>query len=252
MVIARPDFKIAAAQVASVRGDIDRNVATHATAMAVAARCGVSLLVFPELSLTGYELDLAADLAMTPEDPRLEPLRDLARRHRIEAVVGAPLKNRGGKPTLSAISIGGTGPDRSYAKMHLGGDEPRFFAPGNTPLRLTVRGCGVGIAICADSSRPSHPEAYAAAGAEIYAAGVFLTAEWYQSDAPRLASHARRHGMLAVMANHGESVGSLESVGKSAAWTPDGEPLVQAAGTACMLVIASRTDGAWSGETIAL
>src|SRR5262245_53260102 len=58
------NFKIAAAQVPSVRGDIDANIAIHAAAMAAAARHGVTVLVFPELSLTGYEPDLAAELAM--------------------------------------------------------------------------------------------------------------------------------------------------------------------------------------------
>jgi predicted amidohydrolase len=58
---AMPDFKIAAAQVASVRGDIDRNIATHAAAMA-AAQAGISALAFPELSMTGYEPDLAAEI----------------------------------------------------------------------------------------------------------------------------------------------------------------------------------------------
>ena len=58
------DFKIAAAQVASVPGDIDRNIATHAAATAAAAQHGVSVLVFPELSLIGYEPSLAADPAL--------------------------------------------------------------------------------------------------------------------------------------------------------------------------------------------
>ncbi len=48
-------FRVAAAQVPSQRGDVERNVATHIAAIEAAARHGVSLLVFPELSLTGYE-----------------------------------------------------------------------------------------------------------------------------------------------------------------------------------------------------
>ena len=46
-----PDFRIAAAQVPSVRGDIDANIATHAATMSAAAKHAVSVLVFPELSL---------------------------------------------------------------------------------------------------------------------------------------------------------------------------------------------------------
>ncbi len=59
------EFKIAAAQVASVGGDITGNIRTHAAAIGSAAERGVSVLVFPELSLVGYEPDLADELAIT-------------------------------------------------------------------------------------------------------------------------------------------------------------------------------------------
>lgn len=87
------DFKIAAAQVTSVRGDIDRNIATHATAIGATAERGVSVLMFPELSLTGYEPDLATELAITVLDSRLVPLAKLAGQHQVEVIVGAPLRN---------------------------------------------------------------------------------------------------------------------------------------------------------------
>jgi len=112
-----PDFKIATAQIASVRGDIDGNIAAHAAAMAAAAKQGVSVLVFPELSLTGYEPDLAAELAITAADSRLVPLLALARQHQIEVIVGAPLRNGTAKPALGAILITASGATRTYRKM---------------------------------------------------------------------------------------------------------------------------------------
>jgi predicted amidohydrolase len=246
------DFRIAAAQVPSVRGKVEVNVRTHAAAMAVAADHGVSLVVFPELSLTGYELDLAAELAMSSDDPRLDPLIETAGRHGLEAVVGAPLSNGAGKPGLGAFVIGPGGVAATYRKMHLGGDEPTHFAPGDAPCVRRFGDHAVGLAICADSSKPSHSAGYAAAGAGVYATGVFLTPEWYQTDTPRLAAHAARHRMLVVMANHGASRGSLESVGKSAIWGPDGELLVRATGTASALLVASRTESGWRAERIGL
>lgn len=217
--------------------------------MAAAAKRGVSLLVFPELSLTGYELDLAADLAISATDKRLEPLLAEARRHDIEAVVGAPLQAAPGKPKLGAIVIGSNGVRATYHKMHLGGSEPRYFVPGDTPLLLAFGGHGVGIAICADSSQTTHPEAYAKSGAQIYAASVFLTREWYQTDVSRLAAYAAQYRMLTVMTNH---AASLESAGKSAVWTPEGDVLVQAVGTEETLLMASTVDGVWRGEALAL
>jgi predicted amidohydrolase len=49
------DFSIAAAQSSSIPGDIEANVARHAVFVRTAARAQVNLIVFPELSLTGYE-----------------------------------------------------------------------------------------------------------------------------------------------------------------------------------------------------
>jgi hypothetical protein len=166
-VIVCPDFKIAAAQIASVRGNIDANVVTHAAAIQAAGEHHVSVLVFPELSLTGYEPDLAMELAVSEDDSRLFLLIALSRQHQMEVVIGAPLRNLTGKPALGAIVITGDGAIRTYRKMHLGGSERTYFDAGEAPLALTVREHTVGIAICADSSRDTHPKAYADRGGHL-------------------------------------------------------------------------------------
>jgi len=247
-----PAFKIAAAQVPAVRGDIGANIATHADAMAAAARQGASVLVFPELSLTGYEPGLAAELAVATDDQRLAPLLALARQHRIAAVVGAPLCNGPGKPALGAIVISAEGTTRTYRKMHLGGDERDYFAPGVAPLAWAVAGHMVGVAICADSREPSHPQAYAELGADIYAAGVFLNQEWYETDVPRLSAYAARYRMLTVMANHAASVGTYTSVGRSAVWAPGGALLAQAEDANSALLIAIGNHSEWRAEVVGL
>ncbi len=62
-----PPLIIAAAQSSSIAGDLAGNIARHQRFMQMAAEHGVQLLVFPELSLTGYERGLAAQLALAPE-----------------------------------------------------------------------------------------------------------------------------------------------------------------------------------------
>lgn len=245
-------FKIAAAQVASIRGDIDANIAAHAAAIEAAAEHEVSVLVFPELSLTGYEPDLAAELAMLPTDRRLERLLALARQHHMKVVVGAPLRSGRAKPALGAIVIDAGGNTTSYSKMYLGSLERALFVAGDRPLAFTVSGHTVGVAICADSSQPTHPQAYATLGANIYAAGVFLNAEWYATDVPRMMDYAARFRMLTLMANHADSVGTYVSVGKSAAWAPGGALLAQAEGVEHALVIATSTNSGWRGDVVGI
>ena len=120
------------------------------------------------------------------------------------------------------------------------------------PLAFAAGSQTIGLAICADSSQPSHPRAYAEGGATVYAAGVFLNEEWYATDAPRLAAYAREHRLLVVMANHGASVGTYTSVGRSAVWAPGGDLLVQAEGTESALVIAPLNRGDWLCEVVRL
>jgi len=233
-----PELRIAAAQVPSIRGDFDSNLATHLEAIDEAARHGVSVLVFPELSLTGYEPDLAADLATTPDDPRFDALGERATRFGIEIVVGVPLVNGPRSPFLGAILFHSDGRRRTYRKMHLGSSERAWFTPGLEAATLESGGITIGLAICADASNSSHPERYAAAGASVYAAGVFLNEEWYSTDAPRLAAYAERLNMAVVMANHGESNGTLRSVGRSTIWAAGGETLAQATGAErCLLML---------------
>ncbi len=242
--------RVAVAQVASVRGDVARNIAAHAEAMRVARERGVSFVVFPELSLTGYELGLASSLAMRADDSRLKPLVDLARAYELGAVVGTPLQSGLDKPYLGAVIISGDGAVSTYRKMHLGGDEPDFFAPGDCPKVVSLREHTVGLAICADTAKPSHPETCIALGANIYAAGAFLTKEWYEGDSPRLQDYAKRYGITVLMANHGSSVGTLESWGRSAVWAPNGDLLSQVSGTQNALLIAESLGDRWRAQCV--
>ncbi len=69
--------RVAIAQVSPVLGDLDRNLRTHLERIESAREAGASLIVFPELSLTGYFLkDLTADVAMAPDHPVLARLAE--------------------------------------------------------------------------------------------------------------------------------------------------------------------------------
>jgi predicted amidohydrolase len=243
-------FTIAAAQIPSVRGDIAANLSAHEGAIRTAARHAVSMLVFPELSLTGYELDLAAALAFSVTDDRVRQLRDMAQRHRLTLVVGAPIATTADKPAIGAFVLTPDGDIQSYLKMHLGSSESEYCSPGMAPLTVNIDDQRIGLSICADSSRPSHARTYAELGAHIYAAGVFLTDEWYVTDVPRLQKFAQDFQMLTVMANQGASTGTYTSVGKSTIWEPGGKLLIQTSGVEKVLVTAVRGAGGWHGEII--
>lgn len=71
-------LRVGVAQVAVTLGDLAANLHKHEEYIAAARGQGVEVLVFPELSLTGYQLGRQVpDLAMTESDPRLLALAEL-------------------------------------------------------------------------------------------------------------------------------------------------------------------------------
>lgn len=243
-------FKIAAAQIATTPGNVAANLTAHEAAAAAASTQQVAVVLFPELSLTGYEPGLAASLAFAADDSRVDPLRRIAVQYQITVVAGAPMRNGTGKPAIGAFIATPDGDTRTYRKMHLGAPEAAHFSSGDMPVAFDVNGQRLGIAICADSSCRSHPQTYRDLGAGIYAAGVCLTEQWYAEDAPRLQKYAADFGMLVVMANHGASAGTYAPVGRSAVWAPGGELLVQAGGVEDALVIATIEADRWRGDLL--
>lgn len=245
-------FAIAAAQVASYCEEIELNIETHVAAALVAAEQHVSVLIFPELSLTGYEPELAEALAFHVIDSRLNALSSIASRHGMTIVVGAPVQNGTPRPWLSSIVFHPDGQRTCYSKMHLGSEEPIYFEPGSCPATIENGGIKTGLAICADSSQESHPAWYRQNGCTVYAASVFLTEPWYLGDTPRLQRYAQLHEMLVIMANHGHSEGTLTSCGRSTIWLPDGTVGLKADDTASCLLIANRAARDWSLRRIDL
>lgn len=115
-----PPLIIAAAQSSSIAGDLAGNIARHQRFMQIAAEHGVQLLVFPELSLTGYERGLAAQLALAPEAAVLQPLRDFAQEVGVTTVVGMPIRLSDAAPVLiGALVLGADGSLGVYSKQHL-------------------------------------------------------------------------------------------------------------------------------------
>lgn len=130
----------AAAQAISIAGDVSANRLRHQSFMQAAAEQDVQMLVFPELSLTGYERDLAEELAILPDDAILQPLRDLAHELRLTTVVGMPIRLLAGAPVMiGALILGADGSLGSTANS-------TCTLAKRSPLRLVmaVRCCGWG------------------------------------------------------------------------------------------------------------
>jgi predicted amidohydrolase len=259
-----PARAIASGQTVPVRGNVDMNVEEHLRLVHVAAEEHAQVLVFPELSLTGYELDLADDLAFSESDPRLAPLVEAASSWSMTLIVGAPVRVR------SRLHIGAfiVSPDRTigtYTKHHLGAfpasancdgivppAEETVFHPGNLDPLVQFGDCTAAVAVCADIGRPSHPQHAADRGATTYLASMFVIPSELRKETESLRAHAVRHSMAVVLANFGGPSGGLASGGGSAIWSERGDLLAQLEATGSGVAVAIKGETDWRAKTIML
>ncbi|MYM91096.1 carbon-nitrogen hydrolase family protein [Rugamonas sp. FT82W] len=215
---------IAAAQSPSIAGDIDANVRIHLRFIEAAHAEGVELLLFPELSLCGYELPLLRDCQLTPDDARLAPLRNAAMATGMRIIAGAPLA--GGSdalPYIAAISFLPDGTSTIYRKQYLHPGEELYARPGPIgPHCQELNGQRYAQAICADATHYQHAADAAVAGASIYLAGVLISEAGYANDAAKLQRYASDFGMGVLMANHAAPSGGYAAAGRSAWWQAGG------------------------------
>src|SRR5688500_4821533 len=89
-------MKICVVQTKPVKGRIDRNIHKHKQLINLAISHGAGIIIFPELSITGYEPELAKELAMEPDDPRLDDFQTISDARQVTIGVGVPTKNERG------------------------------------------------------------------------------------------------------------------------------------------------------------
>jgi len=162
---------VALAQIAPRLGLLDENVARHHELIVEAHGKRAGLIVFPELGLTGYLLqDLAAEVAMRLDDPRLAGLAEASAG--MSAVVSFVEESADHRLFIAAALLEDGRIRHVHRKLFLPTyglfDERRFFAAGDllraTPSRL---GVGVGIAICEDFWHLTVPQLLALDGAQL-------------------------------------------------------------------------------------
>ncbi|MEZ0240839.1 MAG: carbon-nitrogen hydrolase family protein [Chloroflexota bacterium] len=216
--LALEPLTVAAAQPVLTSNDVAGNALVHAATIREAA---ARVVVFPELSLTGYELDAPA---IGIDDPRLDPIVEACAETGSLALVGAPVAGGAGQRHIGMLAIDDGGVRVAYRKVWLGGDEPGRFSPGRAPVVLEVDGWRLGLAVCKDTGAPRHAADTAALGMDAYVAGMLESA----ADAGVPEERARRvatgHGVWVVFSSFAGSTGGgySDAAGGSGVWSADG------------------------------
>jgi predicted amidohydrolase len=220
----RRALTIAVAQPACIPHDLHANGSIHARAVRYAR---TRIVVFPELSLTGYELEAAA---VDPGDLALEPIVRACRESGSTALVGAPVAGPGGQTFIAMLAVGTAGVSILYRKRWLGDEEGVRFTPGDEPTVLDVDGWRVGVGICKDTGMREHVERMAELGIDTYCAGLVHLLEELGEQEERAVSIARRCGAFVAFASFAGPTGGgySQTAGSSTIWTSNGQVLSRA------------------------
>ncbi|MBT2478302.1 carbon-nitrogen hydrolase family protein [Streptomyces sp. ISL-94] len=216
-------MRIAAAQLTCLPADVPANAA-RAAALAVRARAeGAELVVFPEFTLTGYELAaLAADpgLWTGADDPRLDALRSAG----IATAVNVALPGAGPRPLIATLVYDADGAHvTTYAKQHLFRHEQDLFEPGAGDGRFELGGIRFSLGICYDNHFPELASRAAADGCRVHlASSLYGTGDGIGERATVYPGIAKEHGLYVVLANHVGPAGPWTGCGGAAVWAPGG------------------------------
>ena len=166
------NLKVGMAQINPKLGDVQANLALHLRSIEEAAEQGVELLVFPELSLTGYRLrDLAFEVAIRPSAQDAVFNRLLQASRDMDLVVGFVETDRRQKFYISAAYLSGGELLHVHRKVYLPTygmfDEGRYFAWGDAVRAFDTRFGRVGVLICEDFWHVSPPYLLWLDGADI-------------------------------------------------------------------------------------
>ncbi|MCU0443943.1 MAG: carbon-nitrogen hydrolase family protein [Microscillaceae bacterium] len=219
-------MKICLAQIKPQKGNIAANIAQHLHATRLAAEKSAEAIFFPELSLTGYEPDLAKDLALNIFEASLDVFQQLADNQQITIGLGAPTHAQEGV-LISMLIFSPHQTRQIYSKQNLHADELPYFVEGKGQLILHSENQKIAPAICYESLLSHHAEKAHHLGAGIYLASVAKSANGIKKAQQHYPAVAQKFGMWVMMVNSVGFCDNFYSAGTTSVWNPAGELLGQ-------------------------
>jgi predicted amidohydrolase len=219
-------MNIAIVQLSAIKGNIKRNIEKHLKWAGQAKVHNADFVVFPELSLTGYEPELANLLATDQDDKRLDAIQLFCDNNQI--AIGAGLPTRKDDNLFISMIIFRPNQKRiTYSKQHLYHTEVSVFEPGHNPLVVDFGKDVVAPAICYELSNKEHHAFAIKNKATVYLASVLNSVNGVDADIKKLSEIAKKHKMTAFMSNYIGESGGHWCGGKSSVWNKNGDLIAQ-------------------------
>ena len=216
--------------------DVETNIIRHCEVIRKAAAASCDLVMFPELSLTGYRPVVAATEAVGPDLAVFERLQAESDGLGIVIAAGMPLLAEAGIEIGLLVYQPGQ-PPASYAKQILHADETRYFVPGLRLLDIEADGKRIAPAICYEAMQPQHGLAAVSRGASVYAASVAKTEAGMEEARAYLSDFASCHAVAVLLVNAVGPSDDFVADGRSAAWDTSGTLIGELADEEGLLIV---------------
>lgn len=156
--MATTQFNVAVAQISPRLGDVEANLALYEARLAAARAAGAELVVFPELSLTGYFLkDMVSTVALRLDAPEVQKLKELSRS--VSLIAGLVEETSDYRFYNSAVYFEDGEIVHVHRKVYLPTyglfDEGRYFGRGDRIRSFDSKFGRSAILICEDMWHPS-------------------------------------------------------------------------------------------------
>ncbi|WP_118975950.1 carbon-nitrogen hydrolase family protein [Taibaiella koreensis] len=219
-------MKISVAQLRPIKGDISANIEKHKILVKRAVSLSANSIFFPELSITGYEPELAINLATSQDDKIFDSFQEISNTNQITIGLGMPIKTDVGI-RIGMIAFQPNAPRQTYAKQQLHADEFPYFVNGEKQIILNVENNSIAPAICYESLQNDHAENANKLGAEIYVASVAKSQNGIGKAYTHYPKIATQYSIPVLMTNSVGYCDNFLSVGQSAVWSKNGQLLAQ-------------------------
>ena len=219
-------MKISVAQTKPAKGNIESNIDRHKKIIELAFTHEADIIVFPELSITGYEPELAKNLATDKDDNRFNDFQKISDSKHITICVGLPTNADSGIH-ISMIILQPGKPRQVYHKQYLHSDEEPYFVHGNQKVFLTNGQHKIEPAICYELSIPEHSENAFNNGATIYMVSAAKTKSGVEKAIETLSGIAKKYSMIVLLSNSVGASDNFIAAGKSSIWNNEGSLLAQ-------------------------
>ncbi len=186
-----------------------------------AIKLKADLIIFPELSITNYEPDLAKELATDIKSYIFNPFQEFSNKKEITIGIGMPTEATNGI-NISMLIFQPNMERTVYSKQMLHSDELPYFVCGKNQTFLTIKGIKIAIGICYEALQREHFLNAKSQNIDLYIASVAKPKSGIEKVYNHFPKIANEFNTPILMSNCIGHCDNFMSVGQSAIWNKKG------------------------------